>query len=62
VPSLAAQLVALNVEVIVTGGEQAIWAARKATTTIPIVMGASNDPIGAGLVATLGRPSGTSPA
>jgi putative ABC transport system substrate-binding protein len=57
-PVLAAQLVALDVDVIVTGGEQAIWAARQATTTIPIVMGASNDPVGAGLVASLGRPGG----
>jgi putative tryptophan/tyrosine transport system substrate-binding protein len=56
--ALAAQLVALNVDVIVTGGEQAIRAARQATRTIPIVMGASNDPVGAGLVASLGRPGG----
>jgi putative ABC transport system substrate-binding protein len=55
-PALAAELVRLNVDVIVTGGEQAILAAKQATRTIPIVMGASNDPVGAGLVASLARP------
>ncbi|MGH7333739.1 MAG: ABC transporter substrate-binding protein [Candidatus Rokuibacteriota bacterium] len=58
VPALVAELVRLNVDVIVTGGEQAILAAKRATSTIPIVMGASNDPVGAGLVASLGRPGG----
>lgn len=57
-PALAAELVRLNVNVIVTGGEQAILAAKRATGTIPIVMGASNDPVGAGLVASLARPGG----
>ena len=57
-PALAAELVRLNVDVIVTGGEQAIAAARQATGTIPIVMGASNDPVGARLVAGLARPGG----
>jgi putative ABC transport system substrate-binding protein len=55
---LAVDLVRLNVDIIVTGGEQAILAARSATSTIPIVMGASNDPVGAGLVTTLARPGG----
>jgi putative ABC transport system substrate-binding protein len=55
-PALAAELVRLQVNVIVTGGEQAILAAKQATSTIPIVMGASNDPVGAGLVASLARP------
>jgi putative ABC transport system substrate-binding protein len=58
VPALAADLVRLNVAVIVTGGEQAILAAKKATSTIPIVMGASNDAVQAGLVASLARPGG----
>ena len=57
-PALAAELVRLKVDVIVTGGEQAILAAKQATPTIPIVMGASNDPVGAGLVASLARPGG----
>jgi hypothetical protein len=46
-PSLAAELVRRDVDVVVTGGEAAIQAARAATRTIPIVMGASNDPVGA---------------
>ena len=53
---LAAELVKLDVDVLVTGGEQAILALKQATSTIPIVMGASNDPVGAGLVASLARP------
>jgi putative ABC transport system substrate-binding protein len=57
-PALAAELVRLNVDVIVTGGEQAILAVKQATSTIPIVMGASNDPVGAALVASLARPGG----
>ncbi|MGH7322270.1 MAG: ABC transporter substrate-binding protein, partial [Candidatus Rokuibacteriota bacterium] len=58
IPALAAELVRLNVDVIVTGGENAILAAKQATSTIPIVMGASNDPVSAGLVASLARPGG----
>jgi ABC-type uncharacterized transport system substrate-binding protein len=58
VSALAAELVRLRVDVIVTGGEQAILAVKQATGTIPVVMGASNDPVGAGLVASLGRPGG----
>jgi putative ABC transport system substrate-binding protein len=57
-PSLAAELVRREVDVVVTGGEAAIQAARAATRTIPIVMGASNDPVGAGLVESLARPGG----
>jgi putative ABC transport system substrate-binding protein len=56
--TLAGELVRLNVDVIVTGGEQAILAVKQATGTIPVVMGASNDPVSAGLVASLGRPGG----
>ena len=58
VPNLAAELVRLNVDIIVTGGEQAILAVKHATSRIPIVMGASNDPVGSGLVASLARPGG----
>jgi putative ABC transport system substrate-binding protein len=57
-PTLAAELAALNVDVILTGGETAIRAAQKAAPTTPIVMGASNDPIAAGLAQTLARPGG----
>lgn len=58
IPRLAADLVSLEVAVIVTGGEQAILAAKQATRTIPIVMGASNDAVQSGLVASLARPGG----
>ena len=56
IPALAAELVQANPNVLVTGGEQAILALKRVTTTIPIVMGASNDPVGAGLVDSLARP------
>jgi len=55
---LAHDLVALKVDVIVAAGTQAIQAARQATTTIPIVMAISSDPLGSGLVASLARPGG----
>ena len=55
---LAAELVRANVNVIVTSGEPAIGAAKQATTTIPIVMGAVGDPVGAGFAASLARPGG----
>jgi putative ABC transport system substrate-binding protein len=58
-PVLAAELAALNVDIIVTGGETAIRAAKNAAPATPIVMGASNDPIGAGLAQSLARPGGT---
>ena len=58
-PDLAAELVRLPVDVIVTAsGEPAILAAKRATTTIPIVMAISADPVGTGLVASLARPGG----
>jgi putative ABC transport system substrate-binding protein len=57
-PDLAAELVRLSVDVIVAGGTVAITAARNATSTIPIVMAVSSDPVGAGLVASLARPGG----
>ena len=57
-PDLAAELVRLKVDVIVTAGTPATSAAQKATATIPIVMGAVADPVGAGLVKSLARPGG----
>src|SRR3989454_2692632 len=57
-PELAAELVRLNVEVIVTGGSTSTGAAKKVTTTIPIVMAQTNDPVGSGFVASLARPGG----
>ena len=54
---LAADLVRLKVDLIVVPGDPA-RAAKSATTTIPIVMAASADPVGAGLVASLARPGG----
>ena len=55
---LAAELVGLNVDVIVVGGNTAIRAAKKTTSTIPIVMLSVGDPVGLGLVASLARPGG----
>jgi ABC-type uncharacterized transport system substrate-binding protein len=55
---LAAELVALKVDVIVTSGTPASLAAKHATRTVPIVMAQLADPVGAGLVASLGRPGG----
>ena len=58
-PGLAAELVRLPVDVIVTtGGVPATRAAMQATTTIPIVMAEAGDPVGTGLVASLARPGG----
>jgi putative tryptophan/tyrosine transport system substrate-binding protein len=57
-PALAADLVRLGVNVIVTGANPNTAAAMKATTTIPIVMTNSIDPVGTGLVASLARPGG----
>jgi putative ABC transport system substrate-binding protein len=57
-PTLAAELVRLRVDVIVASVTQASLAAKGATTTIPIVMLNVGDPVGAGLVASLARPGG----
>jgi len=54
---ISAEFVRLNVDVIVTGGS-AVLAAKQATQTIPIVFALANDPLGAGLVASLSRPGG----
>ncbi len=57
-PALAAELVRLGVDVIVTGVNPSAVAAMKATTTIPIVVNSSVDPVSTGLVASLARPGG----
>jgi putative tryptophan/tyrosine transport system substrate-binding protein len=57
-PALAAELVRLNVNVIVTGGEAATRPAKAATGSIPIVMTQDDDPVGTGFVASLARPGG----
>lgn len=55
-PALAAELVKLPVDVVVAATTPAVLAAQKATTTIPIVMVGVSDPVGDGLVKSLGRP------
>jgi putative ABC transport system substrate-binding protein len=57
-PQLAAELVRQRVAVIVTGAPPSTFAAKAATTTIPIVFGVAEDPVKLGLVASLSRPSG----
>jgi putative ABC transport system substrate-binding protein len=57
-PELAAELVRLNVDVILTAGTPGIRAAKNATTTIPVVMVTSGDPVAFGFVASLARPGG----
>ena len=56
--TLAAELVRLKVDVIVTGGGPNTRAAKSATKTIPIVMAQDSDPVGNGFVASLARPGG----
>ena len=57
-PDLAAQLIGLKVDIILSTGPQSTRAAKEATSTIPIVMGFDNDPVGNGFVASLARPGG----
>ena len=57
-PDLAAELVRLKVDIIVTAGPAATRPAKEATSTIPIVMAFDNDPVGSGFVASLARPGG----
>src|SRR4030095_4405551 len=57
-PALAAELVRLKVDVIVTGGPTATRPVKAATTTIPIVMTQDSDPVGNGFIASLARPGG----
>ena len=54
----AEELVRLKVEIIVTWGTAATLAAKRATTTIPIIIGSAGDPVTTGLVASLARPGG----
>jgi putative ABC transport system substrate-binding protein len=57
-PALAAELVALKVDVILAGSTPAALAAKQATRTLPIVFAATPDPVGSGLVTSLARPGG----
>src|SRR6516225_258274 len=57
-PALAAGLVALPVDLMLTWGTPAALAAKLATATIPIVMGAIGDPVSVGVVPNLARPGG----
>src|SRR5437870_7929918 len=57
-PDLAAELVRLKVDVILSGGPTATRPAKGATSTIPIVMTFDDDPVGSGFVASLARPGG----
>ena len=57
-PGLASELVSLKVDLILTRGTPAALAAKSATQTIPVVMAASGDPVGTGIVASLARPGG----
>jgi putative ABC transport system substrate-binding protein len=57
-PALAAELVRLKVDVIVTGGPASTRPAKQATATIPIVMAFDDDPVGSGFAASLARPGG----
>jgi putative ABC transport system substrate-binding protein len=57
-PDLANELIRLKVDLILTRGTPASLAAKKASRTIPVVMASVGDPVGTGLVASLGRPGG----
>ena len=55
-PDLFGEILRLKVDVIVTGSSAAALAAKKATSATPVVLAASGDPVGAGVVASLARP------
>jgi putative ABC transport system substrate-binding protein len=57
-PALAAELVRLQVDAMVVGSPPAPEVAKRATSTIPIVLTNHSDPVGSGLVASLARPAG----
>ncbi len=57
-PALAAEIVRLKVDVIVTGANPVIAAVKQATATIPVVMAVSRDPVGAGFIRSVARPGG----
>jgi putative ABC transport system substrate-binding protein len=57
-PQLAGELVRLPVDVIVTGGNEAVQSAKKTTQSVPIVMAFSGDPVGLGVVSSLAQPGG----
>lgn len=57
-PEIVRELLERKPDVIVTAGSQAIWVAKKATSTVPIVMASVADPVGQGLIASLARPGG----
>jgi putative ABC transport system substrate-binding protein len=57
-PELAAELVRLKLDLIVTTATEPVRAAKRATSTIPLVMTGASDPVGSGLVASLARPGG----
>jgi len=57
-PTIAGELVTANVQVIVAWSTPAVIAASRATSTIPIVMVSTGDPVGSGFVASLARPGG----
>jgi putative tryptophan/tyrosine transport system substrate-binding protein len=58
IPGLVAELLHLHVDVLVSGNDQAIRAAKAATTTVPIVMVYNEDPVADGILASLARPGG----
>ena len=57
-PGLAAELVRLKVDLVVSGGVATTRAAKQATVTIPVVMASDDDPVGSGFAASLARPGG----
>jgi len=58
IPEFVAEVIRLKVDVLVVGANTAAHAAKRATTAVPIVFGGVPDPVGTGIVASLGRPGG----